>query len=197
MGQHQTNSFTLYESQKEEEKGAEHIFEEEITTSLTLRRNRHPDPESAKSSHKNKWKSVMQKSTDFFYWKQSTDASDIWQDWKPTSLSNEEFTQLVFEAFDVCFVFQPSWHDWWKHIICVWENITSLLQYLPFDLVDQSILSQRGNIHWFKKKKKFSTHLLESDSLTLEYLISEFCCHMLWGSIWDWESHVPMNMCNL
>lgn len=67
MGQHQTNSFTLYESQKEEEKGAEHIFEEEITTSLTLRRNRHPDPESAKSSHKNKWKSVMQKSTDFFY----------------------------------------------------------------------------------------------------------------------------------
>lgn len=106
VGQHQTNNFTLYESQKEEEKGAEHIFEEEIT-SLTLRRNRLPDPGSAKSSHKNKWKSVMQKSTDFFTEnKAQSDASNIWQNQKPTSLNNEEFTQLVFEAFDVCFVFQ-------------------------------------------------------------------------------------------
>lgn len=51
----------------------------------------------------------MQKSTDFFTEnKAQSDASNIWQNQKPTSLNNEEFTQLVFEAFDVCFVFQLS-----------------------------------------------------------------------------------------
>lgn len=32
-----------------------------------------------------------------------SDASEIRQDWKPTFLSNEEFTQLMLEVYDVCF----------------------------------------------------------------------------------------------
>lgn len=32
-----------------------------------------------------------------------SDASEIRQDWKPTFLSNEEFTQLMLEVYYVCF----------------------------------------------------------------------------------------------
>lgn len=32
-----------------------------------------------------------------------SDASEIRQDWKPTFLSNEEFTQLMLEVYYFCF----------------------------------------------------------------------------------------------
>ncbi|XP_072605081.1 circadian locomoter output cycles protein kaput isoform X9 [Vulpes vulpes] len=72
-------------------------------------------------------------------------------------------------------------------IIYVSESITSLLEHLPSDLVDQSIFNFIPEGEHSEVYKMLSTHLLESDSLTPEYLKSknqlEFCCHMLRGTI--------------
>ncbi|EPQ14519.1 Circadian locomoter output cycles protein kaput [Myotis brandtii] len=100
---------------------------------------------------------VLQKSIDFLRKHKEitaqSDASEIRQDWKPTFLSNEEFTQLMLES----------------------------------DLVDQSIFNFIPEGEHSEVYKILSTHLLESDSLTPEYLKSknqlEFCCHMLRGTI--------------
>ncbi|XP_058048438.1 circadian locomoter output cycles protein kaput isoform X2 [Ahaetulla prasina] len=100
---------------------------------------------------------VLQKSIDFLRKHKEitaqSDASEIRQDWKPTFLSNEEFTQLMLES----------------------------------DLVDQSIFNFVPEGEHSEVYKILSTHLLESDSLTPEYLKSknqlEFCCHMLRGTI--------------
>nr|XP_032638408.1 circadian locomoter output cycles protein kaput isoform X2 [Chelonoidis abingdonii] len=100
---------------------------------------------------------VLQKSIDFLRKHKEitaqSDASEIRQDWKPTFLSNEEFTQLMLES----------------------------------DLVDQSVFNFIPEGEHSEVYKILSTHLLESDSLTQEYLKSknqlEFCCHMLRGTI--------------
>ncbi|XP_037065005.1 circadian locomoter output cycles protein kaput isoform X5 [Peromyscus leucopus] len=72
-------------------------------------------------------------------------------------------------------------------IIYVSESVTSLLEHLPSDLVDQSIFNFIPEGEHSEVYKILSTHLLESDSLTPEYLKSknqlEFCCHMLRGTI--------------
>ncbi|RMC14093.1 hypothetical protein DUI87_09181 [Hirundo rustica rustica] len=100
---------------------------------------------------------VLQKSIDFLRKHKEitaqSDASEIRQDWKPTFLSNEEFTQLMLES----------------------------------DLVDQSVFNFIPEGEHSEIYKILSSHLLESDSLTPEYLKSknqlEFCCHMLRGTI--------------
>ncbi|GAB5570813.1 circadian locomoter output cycles protein kaput isoform X1 [Prionailurus iriomotensis] len=123
---------------------------------------------------------VLQKSIDFLRKHKEitaqSDASEIRQDWKPTFLSNEEFTQLMLEAIMTD-----------GSIIYVSESITSLLEHLPSDLVDQSIFNFIPEGEHSEVYKILSTHLLESDSLTPEYLKSknqlEFCCHMLRGTI--------------
>ncbi|XP_054996856.1 circadian locomoter output cycles protein kaput isoform X4 [Sorex araneus] len=72
-------------------------------------------------------------------------------------------------------------------IIYVSESVTSLLEHLPSDLVDQSIFNFIPEGEHSEVYKTLSTHLLESDSLTPEYLKSknqlEFSCHMLRGTI--------------
>ncbi|XP_072476905.1 circadian locomoter output cycles protein kaput isoform X4 [Notamacropus eugenii] len=72
-------------------------------------------------------------------------------------------------------------------IIYVSESVTPLLEHLPSDLVDQSIFNFIPEGEHSEVYKILSTHLLESDSLTPEYLKSknqlEFCCHMLRGTI--------------
>ncbi|XP_067386738.1 circadian locomoter output cycles protein kaput isoform X4 [Emydura macquarii macquarii] len=72
-------------------------------------------------------------------------------------------------------------------IIYVSESVTPLLEHLPSDLVDQSIFNFIPEGEHSEVYKILSTHLLESDSLTQEYLKSknqlEFCCHMLRGTI--------------
>ncbi|XP_034267262.1 circadian locomoter output cycles protein kaput isoform X3 [Pantherophis guttatus] len=112
-----------------------------------------------------------------------SDASEIRQDWKPTFLSNEEFTQLMLEALDGFFLAIMTDGS----IIYVSESVTPLLEHLPSDLVDQSIFNFVPEGEHSEVYKILSTHLLESDSLTPEYLKSknqlEFCCHMLRGTI--------------
>ncbi|XP_072631208.1 circadian locomoter output cycles protein kaput isoform X5 [Canis lupus baileyi] len=130
---------------------------------------------------------VLQKSIDFLRKHKEitaqSDASEIRQDWKPTFLSNEEFTQLMLEALDGFFLAIMTDGS----IIYVSESITSLLEHLPSDLVDQSIFNFIPEGEHSEVYKMLSTHLLESDSLTPEYLKSknqlEFCCHMLRGTI--------------
>ncbi|XP_064005368.1 circadian locomoter output cycles protein kaput isoform X4 [Pogoniulus pusillus] len=73
------------------------------------------------------------------------------------------------------------------NIIYVSESITPLLEHLPSDLVDQSVFNFIPEGEHSEIYKILSSHLLESDSLTPEYLKSknqlEFCCHMLRGTI--------------
>uniref|UniRef100_A0A8C3KRW0 Circadian locomoter output cycles protein kaput n=1 Tax=Calidris pygmaea TaxID=425635 RepID=A0A8C3KRW0_9CHAR len=130
---------------------------------------------------------VLQKSIDFLRKHKEitaqSDASEIRQDWKPTFLSNEEFTQLMLEALDGFFLAIMT--D--GNIIYVSESITPLLEHLPSDLVDQSVFNFIPEGEHSEIYKILSSHLLESDSLTPEYLKSknqlEFCCHMLRGTI--------------
>ncbi|XP_058522644.1 circadian locomoter output cycles protein kaput, partial [Ochotona princeps] len=130
---------------------------------------------------------VLQKSIDFLRKHKEitaqSDASEIRQDWKPAFLSNEEFTQLMLEALDGFFLAIMTDGS----IIYVSESVTSLLEHLPSDLVDQSIFNFMPEGEHSEVYKILSTHLLESDSLTPEYLKSknqlEFCCHMLRGTI--------------
>uniref|UniRef100_A0A8C8RKJ0 Circadian locomoter output cycles protein kaput n=1 Tax=Pelusios castaneus TaxID=367368 RepID=A0A8C8RKJ0_9SAUR len=130
---------------------------------------------------------VLQKSIDFLRKHKEitaqSDASEIRQDWKPTFLSNEEFTQLMLEALDGFFLAIMTDGS----IIYVSESVTPLLEHLPSDLVDQSIFNFIPEGEHSEVYKILSAHLLESDSLTQEYLKSkdqlEFCCHMLRGTI--------------
>ncbi|XP_042324225.1 circadian locomoter output cycles protein kaput [Sceloporus undulatus] len=136
---------------------------------------------------------VLQKSIDFLRKHKEitaqSDASEIRQDWKPTFLSNEEFTQLMLEALDGFFLAIMTDGS----IIYVSESVTPLLEHLPSDLVDQSIFNFVPEGEHSEVYKILSTHLLESDSLTPEYLKCklrcsqknqlEFCCHMLRGTI--------------
>ncbi|KYM91193.1 Circadian locomoter output cycles protein kaput [Atta colombica] len=60
---------------------------------------------------------------------------EIQEDWKPSFLSNEEFTHLILEALDgFIMVFSSN-----GHIYYVSESVTSLLGYLPNELENTSI----------------------------------------------------------
>ncbi|XP_051865974.1 circadian locomoter output cycles protein kaput isoform X2 [Pristis pectinata] len=130
---------------------------------------------------------VLQKTIDFLQKHKEitaqSDASEIHQDWKPTFLINEEFTQLMLEALDGFFIAVTTDGS----IIHVSENVTPLLEHLPSDLLDQNLLNFLPEVEHSTVYKFLSSQILESDSLIPDYLNSnnqlEFCCHMLRGTI--------------
>ncbi|CAB0028974.1 unnamed protein product [Trichogramma brassicae] len=62
-------------------------------------------------------------------------ANEIQEDWKPSFLSNEEFTHLTLEALDgFIMVFSSSGRIYYAS-----ESITSLLGYLPSELTNSTI----------------------------------------------------------
>ncbi|KAI5090431.1 circadian locomoter output cycles protein kaput isoform X2, partial [Silurus meridionalis] len=130
---------------------------------------------------------ILQKSIDFLRKHKEiaaqSESSEIRQDWKPPFLSNEEFTQLMLEALDGFFLAIMT--D--GNIIYVSESVTSLLEHLPSDLVDQNLLNFLPLGEHSEVYKVLSTHILEGESLTPDYLKTknqlEFCCHMLRGTI--------------
>uniref|UniRef100_A0A672ZAE1 Circadian locomoter output cycles protein kaput n=1 Tax=Sphaeramia orbicularis TaxID=375764 RepID=A0A672ZAE1_9TELE len=130
---------------------------------------------------------ILQKSIDFLCkHKENTaqsESSEIRQDWKPPFLSNEEFTQLMLEALDGFFIAIMT--D--GNILYVSESVTSLLEHLPADLVDQNLLNFLPIGEHSDVYKALSTHPTEAESLTSDYLKTknhmEFCCHMLRGAI--------------
>uniref|UniRef100_A0A3B4AV35 Circadian locomoter output cycles protein kaput n=1 Tax=Periophthalmus magnuspinnatus TaxID=409849 RepID=A0A3B4AV35_9GOBI len=130
---------------------------------------------------------ILQKSIDFLCKHKEiaaqSESSEIRQDWKPPFLSNEEFTQLMLEALDGFFIAIMT--D--GNILYVSESVTSLLEHLPADLVDQNLLNFLPVGEHSEVYKALSTHPSDMESLNSDYLKSkthmEFCCHMLRGAI--------------
>uniref|UniRef100_A0AAX7TJJ6 Clock circadian regulator n=1 Tax=Astatotilapia calliptera TaxID=8154 RepID=A0AAX7TJJ6_ASTCA len=130
---------------------------------------------------------ILQKSIDFLHKHKEiaaqSESTEIRQDWKPPFLSNEEFTQLMLEALDGFFLAIMA--D--GNIIYVSESVTSLLEHLPSDLVDQNLLNFLPVGEHSEVYKALSSHVMEGETLTPEYLKTknqlEFCCHMLRGTI--------------
>uniref|UniRef100_A0A8C2E8K1 Circadian locomoter output cycles protein kaput n=1 Tax=Cyprinus carpio TaxID=7962 RepID=A0A8C2E8K1_CYPCA len=111
-----------------------------------------------------------------------SDSSEIKQDWKPPFLSNEEFTQLMLEALDGFFIVMLT--D--GNIIYISESVTSLLEHLPSDLVDQNLLNFVPLGEHEEVYKALSSHPdienLNTDNLKSKSQL-EFCCHILRGSV--------------
>uniref|UniRef100_A0A4W6G801 Circadian locomoter output cycles protein kaput n=1 Tax=Lates calcarifer TaxID=8187 RepID=A0A4W6G801_LATCA len=130
---------------------------------------------------------ILQKSIDFLCKHKEiaaqSESSEIRQDWKPPFLSNEEFTQLMLEALDGFFIAIMT--D--GNVLYVSESVTSLLEHLPADLVDQNLLNFLPVGEHSDVYKALSTHPTDPESLGSDYLKTknhmEFCCHMLRGAI--------------
>lgn len=130
---------------------------------------------------------ILQKSIDFLHKHKEiaaqSESTEIRQDWKPPFLSNEEFTQLMLEALDGFFLAIMT--D--GNIIYVSESVTSLLEHLPSDLVDQNLLNFLPAGEHSDVYKALSSHVIEGETLMPEYMRTksqlEFCCHMLRGTI--------------
>ncbi|XP_070616035.1 circadian clock protein PASD1 [Erythrolamprus reginae] len=125
---------------------------------------------------------ILQRTIDFLQKQKEisaqTEAYEITQDWKPSFLSNEEFTQLMLEALDG-FVIALTTDG---IIIYVSDSVSSLLGHLPSDLVDQSILNFLPECEQNNVYKLLSAHMLvTSDFLNAEKQI-EFCCHLARGN---------------
>ncbi|XP_073520889.1 neuronal PAS domain-containing protein 2 isoform X2 [Phyllobates terribilis] len=141
-----------------------------------------------------------------------TEGSDIHPDWKPSFLSNEEFTQLMLEALDGFIIVVTTDGS----IIYVSDSITPLLGHLPSDILDQNLLNFLPEQEHSDIYKILSSHMLVTDSASLSYLNAdnslEFCCHLLRGTLNPKEfptyeyikfmgnfrscSNVPLSSCN-
>ncbi|KAK1169649.1 neuronal PAS domain-containing protein 2-like [Acipenser oxyrinchus oxyrinchus] len=112
-----------------------------------------------------------------------TQTIDINQDWKPSFLSNEEFTQLMLEALDGFLIAVTT--D--GNIIYVSDSITPLLGHLPSDVMDQNLLHFLPEQELSEVYKLLSSHLLVKHPISANYLNSEndleFCCHLLLGNL--------------
>ncbi|XP_045683640.1 neuronal PAS domain-containing protein 2 [Phyllostomus hastatus] len=109
--------------------------------------------------------------------------SHIQQDWKPSFLTNEEFTQLMLEALDG-FVIAVTKDG---SILYVSDSITPLLGHLPSDVMDQNLLNFLPEQEHSEVYKMLSSHVLVTDSPSPGYLKSdndlEFYCHLLRGGL--------------
>ncbi|KAM4044567.1 neuronal PAS domain-containing protein 2 isoform 3-T3 [Anomaloglossus baeobatrachus] len=141
-----------------------------------------------------------------------TEGNDIHPDWKPSFLSNEEFTQLMLEALDGFIIVVTTDGS----IIYVSDSITPLLGHLPSDILDQNLLNFLPEQEHSDIYKILSSHMLVTDSASLSYLNAdnrlEFCCHLLRGTLNPKEfptyeyikfignfrscSNVPLSSCN-
>ncbi|XP_058390440.1 neuronal PAS domain-containing protein 2 [Diceros bicornis minor] len=112
-----------------------------------------------------------------------TEICDIQQDWKPSFLSNEEFTQLMLEALDGFIIAVTTDGS----ILYVSDSITPLLGHLPSDVMDQNLLNFLPEQEHSEVYKMLSSHMLVTESPSPEYLKSdndlEFYCHLLRGSL--------------
>ncbi|KAL4630850.1 neuronal PAS domain-containing protein 2-like isoform X5 [Arapaima gigas] len=112
-----------------------------------------------------------------------TESCEIRQDWKPSFLSNEEFTQLMLEALDGFLIALTT--D--GNIIYVSDSVSSLIGHLPSDMVDQNILNFLPEREHGEVYKLLSSHMLMSDPVATDFLENEtqieFCCHLARGNI--------------
>ncbi|XP_053311961.1 neuronal PAS domain-containing protein 2 [Spea bombifrons] len=112
-----------------------------------------------------------------------TEICDLQQDWKPSFLTNEEFTQLMLEALDGFIIAVTTDGS----IIYVSDSITPLLGHLPSDIMDQNLLNFLPEQEHSEIYKILSSHMLITDPASLNCLNSdnglEFCCHLLRGTL--------------
>nr|BAJ16353.1 CLOCK [Thermobia domestica] len=112
-------------------------------------------------------------------------AHEIQEDWKPSFLSNEEFTHLILEALDgFIMVFASS-----GRILYASESITSLLGYLPSDLLNMTIY----DLAYDDDRSELYSVLVNPTNCAdpLNYTITKenqvsFSCHLKRGSL---DSH--------
>ncbi|XP_030426083.1 neuronal PAS domain-containing protein 2 isoform X1 [Gopherus evgoodei] len=137
---------------------------------------------------------------------------EIQQDWKPSFLSNEEFTQLMLEALDGFIIAVTTDGT----IVYVSDSITPLLGHLPCDIMDQNLLNFLPEQEHSEVYKILSSRMLLADSASSDSLKTdndlEFYCHLLRGSLnpkefptyeyikfvgnfWSY-SNVPNSTCN-
>ncbi|EMP35385.1 Circadian locomoter output cycles protein kaput [Chelonia mydas] len=159
---------------------------------------------------------ILQRTIDFLQKQKEitaqTEACEIRQDWKPSFLSNEEFTQLMLEALDGFLIALTT--D--GIIIYVSDSVSSLLGHLPSDLVDQNILNFLPEREQSEVYKLLSPHVLMTDPVAADVLNPEkqieFCCHLARGSLdpnepltyeyvkfvvdFKYFTHVPTPSCN-
>ncbi|XP_062469268.1 circadian clock protein PASD1 isoform X4 [Pezoporus occidentalis] len=159
---------------------------------------------------------ILQRTIDFLQKQKEitaqTEACEIRQDWKPSFLSNEEFTQLMLEALDGFLIALTT--D--GIIIYVSDSVSSLLGHLPSDLVDQNILNFLPEREQSEVYKLLSPHVLMTDPVAADFLNAEkqieFCCHLARGSLdpneplmyeyvkfvvdFKYFTHVPTPSCN-
>ncbi|XP_077163827.1 circadian clock protein PASD1 isoform X2 [Paroedura picta] len=130
---------------------------------------------------------ILQRTIDFLQKQKEitaqTEACEIRQDWKPSFLSNEEFTQLMLEALDGFLIALTT--D--GIIIYVSDSVSSLLGHLPSDLVDQNILNFLPECEQSNVYKLLSPHMLVTNPVAADFLNSEkqieFCCHLARGNL--------------
>ncbi|XP_018413983.1 PREDICTED: neuronal PAS domain-containing protein 2-like [Nanorana parkeri] len=128
---------------------------------------------------------ILQRTIDFLQKQKEitaqTDACEIRQDWKPSFLSNEEFTQLMLEALDGFLIALTT--D--GMIIYVSDSVSSLLGHLPSDLVDQNILNFLPEREHGEVYKLLAPHILmtEPQEFFNNEKQLEFCCHLARGSL--------------
>ncbi|KAM5228027.1 neuronal PAS domain-containing protein 2 [Ctenodactylus gundi] len=112
-----------------------------------------------------------------------TEICDIQQDWKPSFLSSEEFTQLMLEALDGFIIAVTTGGS----ILYVSDSITPLLGHLPTDVMDQNLLNFLPEQEHSEVYKMLSSHTLVTEAPSPEFLKSdndlEFYCHILRGSL--------------
>ncbi|XP_013009795.1 neuronal PAS domain-containing protein 2 isoform X2 [Cavia porcellus] len=112
-----------------------------------------------------------------------TEICDIQQDWKPSFLSNEEFTQLMLEALDGFIIAVTTDGS----ILYVSDSITPLLGHLPSDVMDQNLLNFLPEQEHSEVYKMLSSPMLLNEAPSPEFLKSdndlEFYCHLLRGSL--------------
>ncbi|KAM9171443.1 neuronal PAS domain-containing protein 2 [Pangshura tecta] len=112
-----------------------------------------------------------------------TEICEIQQDWKPSFLSNEEFTQLMLEALDGFIIAITTDGT----IVYVSDSITPLLGHLPCDIMDQNLLNFLPEQEHSEVYKILSSRMLLADSASSDSLKTdndlEFYCHLLRGSL--------------
>ncbi|XP_066124329.1 neuronal PAS domain-containing protein 2 isoform X1 [Saccopteryx bilineata] len=112
-----------------------------------------------------------------------TKICDIQQDWKPSFLRTEEFTQLMLEALDGFLIAMTTDGS----ILYVSDSITPLLGHLPSDVMDQNLLNFLPEQEHSEVYKILSSPVLVTDFPSPGSLKSgsdlEFYCHLLRGSL--------------
>ncbi|XP_020830746.1 circadian clock protein PASD1 isoform X1 [Phascolarctos cinereus] len=158
---------------------------------------------------------ILQKTIDFLHKQKEKEtqaqAAGARGAWKPSILSNEEFTQLMFEALDEFLIALTTEGI----IIYVSDNVSSLLGHLPSELVCQNILTLLPEQEHKEVFKILSPQTILPAPVTADFLNEkqiEFSCHLARGRVnpndpviyesvkifvdFKYLSHVPVPSCS-